>query len=273
MALSPTFLLLQKEGYLIRSCLTTGLTALRNSKITDRGQFYTAFFQLAIGVERLMKTAIIINHMVDNNLTPPGSSVLKRYGHDLVKLFSVVKDLEQKRERSFTDEILPVSLEYKILEFLAEFARGTRYYNLDALTFNSSSTDPLKAWNQLIIEILEKDVSKKQKQRIIEDAHNWANIFEGSIFAIYYDLDDRQLPLDELISKPKLHELAARYSVFYVLKLLCPLKQFLEYVTYLAYKLNSSEQRESRQIPEMKEFLNFIWIHDKSRILRKKRWV
>jgi hypothetical protein len=70
---SDMWYLLQQEGYLTQSCLCNGLTALRHANINDKkGLYYSAFFELSIGLERMMKLIIIIHHMSNNNLTPPG---------------------------------------------------------------------------------------------------------------------------------------------------------------------------------------------------------
>ena len=66
---NPTFSLLQQEGYLTRSCLYTGFSALSNANINNnKGDFYVAFFQLSIGLERLMKLALILDYMATNEL-------------------------------------------------------------------------------------------------------------------------------------------------------------------------------------------------------------
>lgn len=77
MALSATWFLLQQEGLLAEACLCNGLTALRHANLGDKkARFYSAFFELSIGFERLMKLIIIIDHMAKHNLTPPNSNVI-----------------------------------------------------------------------------------------------------------------------------------------------------------------------------------------------------
>ena len=82
-----SFLLLQQEGYLIRGCLTTGLTQLRGANVHNKGAFYTALFNLSVGSERLLKAIIIIDYMVKNNLAVPSKKQLKTYGHDILELY------------------------------------------------------------------------------------------------------------------------------------------------------------------------------------------
>ena len=70
-AFPPSYLLLQQEGYLISSSLTTGLTELRAAHVHNKGAFYTALFNLSVGFERLLKAIVIIDHMLDNGLAVP----------------------------------------------------------------------------------------------------------------------------------------------------------------------------------------------------------
>jgi hypothetical protein len=81
------FFALSQEGYLVRSSLCIGLTEIRNANIGDKGRFYTGFFQLAIGIERLAKLALILQHLVDHDLNPPGREYVRKYSHDLYTLF------------------------------------------------------------------------------------------------------------------------------------------------------------------------------------------
>src|SRR4051812_39579658 len=87
MPFSHLFFLLQQEGYITRSCICTGLTEARNANLGEKGRYYTAFFQLAIGVERLAKLALILDHMVSHNLAAPGGKTVRAYGHDLITLY------------------------------------------------------------------------------------------------------------------------------------------------------------------------------------------
>ena len=58
--LTPLFLRLQQEAFLVGSCLAMGLTEIRAAHVGARGKFYTASFQLAIGLERLCKLTLIL---------------------------------------------------------------------------------------------------------------------------------------------------------------------------------------------------------------------
>src|SRR5688572_29684559 len=91
---STTFLLLQQEGYLIRSTLLSGLHHLRSARLDTKGHFYTAFFQLSTGLERLMKATFIIDFMRENQLATPTNRQLRDFGHVLTTIFDHLAGLK-----------------------------------------------------------------------------------------------------------------------------------------------------------------------------------
>jgi len=42
--------------------------------------FYSAFFELSIGFERVLKLVLILDHMARNQLVPPDSKAVEDYG-------------------------------------------------------------------------------------------------------------------------------------------------------------------------------------------------
>ena len=119
---SPSFLLLQQEGHLISSCFTTGLTKLRTAHVHNKGASYSALLNLSVGTERMLKAAIIIDHMLKNSLAVPTRKQLQSYGHDLLQLYGscvAISQTESHRvpsiatiEKSSREifELLPISL-------------------------------------------------------------------------------------------------------------------------------------------------------------------
>ena len=53
--------------------------------------FYSAFFELSIGFERVLKLVLILDHMARNQLVPPDSKTVEDYGHKLRALFDASK--------------------------------------------------------------------------------------------------------------------------------------------------------------------------------------
>lgn len=107
-----THRLQEQEGYLFRSCLTSGLTSLRAAGTHDKGKFYSSFFNLSIGVERLCKTIVIINRMLKNKMQPPSESKMRRLGHQITGLHTAVANIADEWDVPFMalDQQTPTTL-------------------------------------------------------------------------------------------------------------------------------------------------------------------
>src|SRR5262249_10886923 len=154
----PQFLLFQQEGYLFQANLTQGLTALRNANLNAKGLYYSAFFQLSIGLERLMKVIVIIDHAAKNSLAFPTNDELRnRFRHDLGRLLDAVRNISVPGNTHPLDYLTPQTVTAQIISFLSEFAKTSRYYNLDFLTDQSKTEDPLRKWNTILRSIVLAD--------------------------------------------------------------------------------------------------------------------
>ena len=100
-----------------------GLTELRNANLGEKGRYYTGFFQMAIGVERMAKLALILDHMASHSLAAPGQQAIRSFGDDLVTLFSKVAAAARARGYVFSGRFSLSSPAKQILEFLSEFAK------------------------------------------------------------------------------------------------------------------------------------------------------
>jgi hypothetical protein len=119
MRFSPTWYLLEQEGLLAQACLCNGLTALRRANLGDKkGLFYSAFFELSIGFERVLKLVLILDHMARNQLVPPDSKAVEDYGHKLRALFDAAKSVCAVRKVTALDGFQADSLPIVILSFL-----------------------------------------------------------------------------------------------------------------------------------------------------------
>lgn len=138
--------LLLIEGSLTAYSLAEGLDCLRKANIYEKGMYYQAFFSLSIGLERLLKLIIIYDYRANNNGTFPENKEIKEKGHNLYKMFNIV-----------APNILKNNLYNSIINFLSDFAKTTRYYNLDVLTGEESQKlNPLEEWNYIERMILKE---------------------------------------------------------------------------------------------------------------------
>lgn len=249
------------------SCLTTGLTELRAAHANNKGAFYSALLNLSVGTERLLKATLIIDHMCGHHLEVPTRKQLKAYGHDLLKLYDACVRISQ----TVSCQVPPIgNLETpsrEILFLLNDFAQTTRYHNLDALNSPGPSKDPLVHWNEILLTILQFDVSSKSKAKIIAAGTAIASAISDCTVTVMQGLDKQALSTAHALVLPSLHDQAAKHAVLYFIKFLCPLRDLLSDLSHSAYALGVS----SPPFPQMQEFLGWL-SNDRSYVLAKKRW-
>jgi hypothetical protein len=262
----PSFLLLQQEGYLISSSLSTGLTELRAAHVHNKGAFYTSLLNLSVGFERLLKAIVIIDHMLDNGLGVPTKKQLQARGHNIVELYGECEVLGQKYQSRIPKRAQLDAIDQELLQLLSDFARVTRYHNLDALSSAQSGTDPLAKWGQIVLDILGHDVPQKQKDKILSEADVVAQAIGGMTITLMHGLDQSPLSTTEALSLPGLHKQAVRFAVLRLIQILSPIRDLLSVVSRKAYGLGPVPA-----FPQMHEFLQWLW-DDRQYVLRKKKW-
>ncbi|MEB0005155.1 hypothetical protein QN412_19320 [Pseudomonas sp. RTB3] len=265
------FRTLQQEAHVIRSCLTIGLTELRNADLNEKGRYYTAFFQLAIGIERLAKLALILDHMAQNNLKAPGQKVVKDYGHDLLTLVSKVEDVVRARGYTVSSDFPNDSFCLRALAFLSDFAKGMRYANLDALASGNQQRDPLSEWNKILQDVAVTKVGAAAKHKIDTMAAAASHVLSDRVAVFASDLTGKPLTLSSAFSEPSILDAASKYMVWEIITLLAPLRDAVVEAGDAADALASSVDPNGDRVPVLSEFFDFIWL-DRTYVFRKKRW-
>ncbi|MGR4865595.1 hypothetical protein [Caulobacter sp. LARHSG274] len=97
----PEWKALHREASLVSQIIGSGATALgRASYGSGFGEYYTAFFGLSIGIERLAKLILVADFAMDNGGTLPGQSVVRKYGHRIKSLVNDVDRIANKQNIS-----------------------------------------------------------------------------------------------------------------------------------------------------------------------------
>jgi hypothetical protein len=264
----PSFLLLQQEGYLISSCLALGLTELRKANIHNKGSFYSSLLNLSVGMERLLKAIIIMQHMLDNNLSVPTKNQLKSYGHNIIELYDACEKISVSNGVSLLDRSSLNNINQELLTLLSNFAQTTRYHNLDALSAQQTGKDPLEHWGEIMLLILKKDVTQRQRDKVLGQAKMVANAIDDISITIMHGLNKQPLTTEEALALPGLHDQAVKYAVLYLISMLSPIRDLISTLSHLAYGLGAVQP----PFPQMQEFLEWIW-DDRQYVLRKKKWL
>ncbi len=262
-----SFLLLQQEGYLISSCLATGLTELRAANVQNKGAFYSALFNLSVGTERLLKAIVIIEYMLNGNLAVPSKKQMKEYGHNIIDLYDSAVSIASNRNVNLPNRSALDSLNQEILGLLSAFAQTTRYYNLDALSSSQRGEDPLAHWSNIIVSILSQDVSARQRKRILDQVNLVAKAIDDISISRMHGLDQRPISAGDALELLGLHDQAVKYAVFRIVTILSPIRDLIETLSHESYSLGIS----APPFPQMQDFLRWMW-NDRDYVLRKKKW-
>ncbi|NGQ96597.1 hypothetical protein G3578_15650 [Brevibacillus sp. SYP-B805] len=252
--------LLINEGYLASTSLNHGLTSLRKASLQFKGEYYQAFFQLSIGLERLMKLIILQEHMGKYKKFPDNKS-LRVFGHNLIQLYERIMELtnEYNIEISSIDNI-----SVKILKLLSEFAVSSRYYNLDNLTGKKQGYNPLGQWRIIQNQITLKYFSNKKKKTVTKKSQIFYQILDDVSFTLVYDENNNVIhKVSELMINIEYAEKVQGYAVYHVYVVIKVLAQLL---TEIEYKYHL--------YPCLREFFEHFTLKDYTltEIVRKKRW-
>jgi len=141
---------MMREAGIAAESLYSGLTALRKANYAQVSLYNHAFFGITIGLERMAKLAILIeSRTVSGGVYPTDDELRRAYGHDLNKLFAKVDSIREDYVDKLNWSLPNEAVSRSALSILADFARWTRYYNMDVLVGAKNvrmRRDPVEAW-------------------------------------------------------------------------------------------------------------------------------
>ena len=271
---NPVFSLLQQEGYLTRSCLYIGLSAIKRANIETKGDFYVAFFQLSIGLERLMKLTLILDYMATHNLQLPNNKWIRGYSHNLSELVKSVQSIEKRisLDRLIDELLRSETTENQILNFLDEFSQKTRYANLDSLTGKNSHSDPLERWSELTKKIYSSEIPDDVRKQVEDDAFFAHQLLSSNTIVWFSDLEKQSLSLESGWRQTNMFRLAAPFVIWHIMKIIYPIYKVMDDVCGLAQATNRSYSDEM-VVPTMYEFFIDFVSNDKEYVLNLEEWL
>lgn len=265
-----SWLLLQQEAILANSCIRTGFEFMVKGGFDDvyKGHYYSSFFQLSIGIERIMKLVIISHYMVNNNYKAPDNKSIRDYGHDLVKLYENISKIADNYNLAIPNS--SVTIPNDMLAFLNYFAKSTVHYhnisNLDVLSVNN--IDPLVKWREIIERIESEDFTEPMRHRLENEVFNRINLalqlddiaFNTGYVDGVYDIAS--------ISK------ANFYAVWHILYLIKPLLEILFSISKKSHNQDTISTIEGNNFPHIPYFneIFLLFYTSKRDCLKKKRW-
>jgi hypothetical protein len=259
-----------QEAHLMSASLLSGFDLFHRSDFDRPGSLYSAFFQLSTGLERLMKIVVILDHKVNNNLKTPTDRQLRAFGHSIIDCYSRCNSIAAAQDRVMDKWFAPGDLEYRLLEFLSEFASGARYYNLDRLVGAKHADDPLIRWYHVQISIARKYLSTKRREAIMQDARDHCEKFSLFGWEIgprgEYDLTIDVTYQMEILKRTRGH------CIWTIVRILQPFYFLLETLCDEIHKIDEKNGSDNTSVPHMTEFVAFF-LCDQRTCVRRKNWL
>ena len=89
---------LGREAVLVRHLVGSGVTALGRANYADKtGEYYTAFFGLSVGLERLAKLILVAEYAMSHEGQMPDESLVRKFGQRLGDLLDAADAVAQKQ--------------------------------------------------------------------------------------------------------------------------------------------------------------------------------
>ncbi len=238
-----TFTLLQNEGFLMQGCLKAGLSGLLAAPNAQPGPFYAAFFNYAIGLERLLKIILLLDKWHRERKFPTNDE-LKAKGHNVGKLYQEVRPLFQQYGVPWEATYGPDKINSDLLAFVADFANGSRYYNLNSLADGTTqdAKNPIYRWQRLFYQTYEQDYPNaepiKSKPDVPEDA----------------------MSMSELTGHHVIMAATRPHICWRLVHLLVPLQQLLIAICEQVHKDDFAQcgPDPDSSVPNLEEFLDFV---------------
>lgn len=220
----PEWYSVGREAALVRHLVGSGVTALGRANYADKiGEYYTAFFGLSVGMERLAKLILVTDYSIANSGRMPEEKVVRKFGHKLADLLKAVDEISQRQNLELTYERPFNSICSQVVECLDSFAdagRG-RYANFAALGDpNLNIDEPIQRWWRDVAEmILRKHYYGKPAQQRIESRAKQVDELTSPFMMVRYINESGDLMQDVFSASVRTGqtEIVQRYGRYYTL--------------------------------------------------------
>ncbi len=257
-----------REATFTKEILGSGATQIRKANYASHGIYAQAFAGLSVGIERIGKLCLILDHYIENNGRFPDFNYLKnQIGHKLELLQTRGAEIAKRRKIEFRYlAALDHPLHVAVLRVLHDYADGDRYSNINVLIGAKQQDDPIAAWFNLVDNyIFSNVIQENRKERIAQKAIAGYQLM--SFGAVFHTAETGEL-IDNYMEasfRTGMFEAVAPYRQFYVL-------QIIRYWVELLWELGHHAQLLGRdEIPFFGEIFGGFY-NDDSYFKSRKTW-
>jgi len=269
------FSLLTQEAHLAKNALLSGFDLLLKANFfQDKdGYFYSAFFHISIGMERILKLAVVTDYMLSNNYQTPTIKQLKKdFSHDIKTLY--LESLNMM-PRYLPNVIVPnrTNNDNALIDFFTEYGTGTRYFNLNEVCEAKMDRSPLDKWLDLSRSIYEEyTLSQIRQKSAMNLIYKMDRVGSRNGFTFHLDEHGHQMTGFDCIHRQYLIEKSAPLIIWRLIELLQPIYFLLKAMACKATDYEIENKISSMVIPHYEDFFDFL-LAEKSTIKRRKKWL
>lgn len=270
------FGLLGQESFLAKNTILSGFDLLLNANFfqAKEGYFYSAFFHLSIGIERILKLAVITHHMLDNNYTTPTIKQLKfNFGHDIKAAYEECEKLSpiyRPNATSHKFNLEPIDIE--ILDFLAEYGMKSRYFNIDEVCEAKNDKSPLEKWHKIADKLYDKNTPGGIKEKAaLNLMYKMDSMGSSNSFTINLGFDGHPMTEFDIYYLQYVTEKSAPLAIWRMIEILRPIYFLLDGMSDKAADYENTNNIKAMTIPRYEEFFYFL-LAMKPDIKRRKQW-
>ncbi|MHA6860373.1 hypothetical protein [Ralstonia pseudosolanacearum] len=270
------FSLLAQEAHLTKNTILSGFDLLLKANFfQDKdGYFYSAFFHLSIGMERILKLAVVTHYMLTNDYKTPTVKQLKhQFGHDIQTLYGECQKLFPSYYNPNAQLPALTACDSELIAFFTEYGVQSRYFNLNEVCEAKMERSPLYKWLDAARSIYEEYTPSHVRQRSAMsliykmDQAGYRNGFTRNLTE-----DGHPMSQFDCFHRQHVIEKAAPLAIWRLVEILQPIHFLLEAMSDKAREYEVEKNIQAMVIPHYEDFFFFL-LADKDSIKRRKKWL
>lgn len=190
---SATWHALGRECSLARQLIGTGVTALGRANYANLiGEYYTAFFGLSVGLERLTKLIIVADYAIAHAGQLPSPQLIRSFGHNLTSLIDRAEDISQRRSLPLGFHRPRIGVCENIMKCLDSFAdaKHGRYSNFATIGDPALGlvSEPIRMWWTEVAEaiLLSHYYETPLRMQVEERATDLNTLIQSYTFVMHF---------------------------------------------------------------------------------------